>query len=93
MDPYYKITRELLWSPRRLQRWKGSKKRGGYGCNSRPVRKVQNFGSALLHFYTCHLFNIVSAAEGSAMLRATAMRCNPVVFTAYVLRDDGRCTQ
>jgi hypothetical protein len=26
------------------------------------------------------------------MMRATAMRCNPVVFTAYVLRDDGRCT-
>jgi hypothetical protein len=24
---------------------------------------VQNFGGALLHFYICHRFNIVSAAE------------------------------
>jgi hypothetical protein len=52
------------------------KRGGGYGCNFRPVRKVQNFGSALLHFYMCHRFNIVSAAEGSAMMRATAMRCS-----------------
>jgi hypothetical protein len=53
-------TREFVVTPKVATVERLKKRGGGYGCNSRPVRKVQNFGSALLHFYICHRFNIVS---------------------------------